>query len=223
MQSFLVHTLGFSPAAAAKFEADGGSLDSLARMRKEDCPSAHMWARLNQSRDELHRLRVAAPLQKWAEKWKARDFLRRATARELRWTLDENPFYPCVAYGVPYDACADLGVPCGDEARRKHAWLCDQIRRGGGSVAAAEVAAELGGADVLGVAPVDLTRHPLFGRDVERTPRAELVRLGGLEGAGEVRRATNDLRLTPEGRYVRGRAGGSAAELAACIRGMLTT
>lgn len=224
MQEFLIHTLGFSADAATKFETDGGTVETLMRMTKDTCPSVHMWTRLNQNRDELYRLKLVCSLQKWADKWKARNFLKKATTRELRWTLDENPYYPCVAYGVSFDACSDLGVPCPDDSKRAHAWVCDVIRKGNGEAYEEEIEQKWKGVDLLSVCPIDLTTHPLWGKDSTKTPRSELVKLAGLDGVGEFQRATNDLYKTPDGKYKRGKNNKSeAAELAGYIREMLNS
>ncbi len=210
MQDFLIHTLGYSPRAAEDFIAAGGTSTTIKNWTRDTCPSATRWALLNARREELHKLIVSEPLIPWATKWKVRDFVRRASIRELRWTMDENPYYPCFAYGVSYEACSDLSLPCSD-AKRAHAMVCDQIRRGQ-SVTPTE------GEDLTKVVPIDLSSHPLKGTDLDATPRAELLRLGGLNGAGEVRRATNDLRIQ-NGVYVRKQA--SKKALAKFIMDML--
>jgi hypothetical protein len=229
MQSFLINSLGYSTPAADAFVQGGGTADTVLRWTKDKCPSAAVWARLSHRREELFKIKAREPLLKWADKWKAHDFLRRASLRELHWTTNENPYYPCVAYGVSYDACSDLSVPCSDE-KRAHARVCDAIRRMNprtsvtangvvGSVPADHVDKD-DGETALQCVPIDLTRHPLFSFDLEKTPLAELVKAGGLDGVAEMRRAMNGLRRVGD-TYVRGEPSSRAKVLAAFIRDML--
>lgn len=199
-EEFLSKIIGLPPDKVQEFKHVTPS--DMLEWTKESCPLKGRWSRIHEHAKDVLKLKLIEPLVPWADKWTCREFLRRATPREIHWTLEQNPYYPCIAYGVSYDACSDLGIECLDPNKAAYAFICDKIRRGQ-KVSEKEINIKYPDAkNVLECALVDLSEHPLFGVDLDRTHRRELVDKAGLEGANEYKRAQNKLVLDGDSGYV---------------------
>lgn len=210
MHEFFEGVIGLAPDVAAEF-ADATAAEVLT-WGKDQCPQG-CWTRICREREtllKLSELENVPNIVQWADKWKTREFLRRATSREIYWTTRLNPYYPCGAYGLPIEACRDLGVACMDKCAEAFAVVCDAIRRAPSGTVSDAVGVEgsvpLRGLESVAAAaaaavPVDLSDHPLHEiRDrLHTTTRREVLDRAGLNGLREYHRAQNALAFEGEG------------------------
>ena len=216
IDEFLQSIMGLSPERIAELGIK--SAEEVLDWTKDTCPLERSWTRLTKHNEELHKIARVASLVPWADTWKTREFLRRVTIREVDWTMNDNPYFPCVAYGVPMEACAGLGVACNDMDRLALAYVCDKLRRGV-RVTPEEVKRVYPHGDPLRPRTVvDLTTHPLYGMDVDREARYVLSARAGIHGYAEFKRAQNPIELGPDGLYRRSLSSNNTSDLAKYIR-----
>lgn len=206
--------LGWTGERVDAFRAEGGSLETVAKWTEKTCPDEKTWKAMGNPmvRAAMSRVSDAEKLAPWAKKWRADNFIREAGRYEMAITTQRNPFYPMLAFNVPFEACMDLGVKVEDEVMA-HALAFEAVRRGGGKASVKAVQADLARrglpTDVPALQPFDMSGHPLEREDLDLISNAEAMKIagpmwGGLAAIREKKCMVNDIQEQGEF-YVRKR------------------
>ena len=201
-----LRALGWNGKRIDEFVSSKGTIDAVAKDSAKKIAASPIAAR------ELERYRLAREFGSWVEKRKeAKKFVDVAGPYEFKVAKNENPFYPMIGFGVPFDACLDLGVPCKREIMAYAVAYAAVVQSG--IVSVQDVTEILKKRNLQDVDVTVVDPFPSFGRvhplrqiDTDVVPPAEAMRIvpsrwGGVYGLREKSRMRNVLTIQGD-RYV---------------------